>query len=110
MTFHKDQLFFDGESAVTEETSADLQVGPGEYDISVVVTAITGDAEITVLESSDDSTYEALATFPPITKVGEYHRRVSTAQEYLMVTVTPGTSITLIAGPTRGKNGAANPS
>lgn len=109
MTFHKDQLFFDGDPAVTEETSADLQVGAGEYDLSAVVTAIDGAATITVLESDDDSTYEELATFPPISAVGEYHRKVSTEKEYLRMTVDPGTSITLIAGPTRGKNGAANP-
>jgi hypothetical protein len=108
MTFHKDQLFFDGDTSITDETSADLQVGPGEYDLTAVVKEIDGAAEITILESADDSTYVALATFPAITEVGTYHRKVTTQLEYLRMTVDPGTSIKLVAGPTRGRDGAAN--
>jgi len=110
MAFHADQLFFDGDTSITEETSADLQVGPGEYDLSAVVKELDGSAEITVLESDDDSSYDVLATFPPITEVGNYHRKVVTQKEYLRMTVDPGTSIKLTAGPTRGKDGGANPS
>lgn len=108
MTFHKDQLFFDGDPAVEAPASVDLQVGPGTYDISVVVSALTGNATIAVLESADDSTYVGLADFPTIDAVGEYHRKVTTQLEYLRMTVTPGTSITLVAGPTLGRSSQAN--
>jgi hypothetical protein len=108
MSFHKDQLFFDGSSAVSSPTSVDLQVGPGTYNLTANVSALTGNAAITVLESADDSTYVALATFKPITKVGVYHRKVQTRLEYLRMTVTPGTNITLVAGPTIGSDAVAN--
>lgn len=111
MTFHTNQLFNDGSSAVTADgQSSGLTVGPGEYDIDIVVQAKSGTSptmDIKVQESDDGSTWYDLAVFPQMTAVGQWNRKVKTERERLRLDYNVGgtsPSFTLVAGLTRGAN------
>lgn len=110
MTFHTNRLFNDGSSAVTADgQSSGLTLGPGEYDIDVVVQAKGGTSptmDIKVQEYNGSSWVD-LAVFPQMTAVGQWHRKVKTEYEQLRLDYNVGgtsPSFTLVAGITRGAN------
>lgn len=112
MAFDSNQLFKD--AAVTADgNSTALQLGPGEYDITCRVTAVSGTSptmDVTVAESDDNSTYNTLATFPQMTAKGQWHRKVKTQKKYLRLAFDVGgtsPSFTITAGPTIGRDGGS---
>lgn len=113
MSFDTNQMFHEDEALTADGNSASLLVGPGEYDITIIVKSVSASDSVIfkAQESADDSTYVDLALFPSITAAGEYHRKVKTELEYLRLNrdVT-GTDVSIVvsAGLTRGKSGGAN--
>lgn len=115
MAFDKNQLFDDGDTAITQDGKSPekLLVGPGEYDVTVIVTTVSASDTIvvTVEESQDGTTFNDLSAFPEIDAPGIFHRKVQTQKEYLQLGYNVDgsqVSIKLVAGITRGRDGGAN--
>lgn len=110
MAFEKNQLFDDGSTTITQDgkSPGKLLVGPGEYDITLIVTDVASDIVVTVEESQDGTTFNDLVAFPEIVAPGVYHRKVQTQKEYLQLDYNVGSTAKLVAGITRGRDGGAN--
>lgn len=110
MAFDKNQLFDDGSTTITQngKSPEKLLVGPGEYDITMIVTDVSTDIVVKVEESQDGTTFNDLASFPEVSAPGIYHIKVQTQKEYLQLDYEVGSTAKLVAGVTRGRDGGAN--
>jgi hypothetical protein len=103
-------LFHNAATLTTSGDSSGLDVKKTAADglwVEIVVTALAGSTtgrtlDFRVDESDNDSTYNADVTFPQITAVGRYYRRVQSKKRYLRLNRVAGAATGLSATVTAG--------
>src|SRR3989304_4927188 len=112
--FDTNLLFHNAAALTTTGTSASMDLGktPADgVDMEIAVTAVAGSTtgltmDFVVRESDNDSTYNDLVTFPQMSAVGLFNRRIKTKKRYLALKRTAGAatglSFTVTAGIVSG--------